>query len=134
MNKKLWMCLALSLTMLARAEEKEAEASEAAAIAAEKAPAPQAAKDDKGTFKLTPYGRVELDIIYSSRGTNSLDPRQFNGYSTAAGPEPRSSSTFNPRFSVFGLASHRTSLLTGRITKILDAHRNYRFDTVRRFP
>jgi hypothetical protein len=45
-------------------------------------------------------------MTYSSRGTNSLDPRQFNGYATAAGSEPRASSTFNPRFSVLGLASH----------------------------
>lgn len=49
------------------------------------------------------YGRVEMDATYSSRGTNPLDPRQFNGYATAAGPENTSSSTFNPRFSVIGL-------------------------------
>lgn len=49
------------------------------------------------------YGRVELDAIYSSRETNPLDPRQFNGYSTAAGPIGNSSSTFNPRFTVIGL-------------------------------
>jgi hypothetical protein len=65
--------------------------------------APQAKAEEKPKFKITPYGRVELDIIYSSRGTNPLDPRQFNGYSTAAGPEKVSSSTFNPRFSVLGL-------------------------------
>jgi hypothetical protein len=63
---------------------------------------------DQPAFKIAPYGRVELDVIYSSRGTNSLDPRQFNGYSTAAGPEERSSSTFNPRFSVFGLQGDAT--------------------------
>ncbi len=57
-------------------------------------------------FSVTPYGRVELDVTYSSRGTNPLDPRQFNGYSTAAGPEPTSSATFNPRFSVLGLVSN----------------------------
>lgn len=67
-------------------------------------PAPKPAADEAPKFKVTPYGRVELDMIYSSRGTNPLDPRQFNGYSTAAGPEKVSSSTFNPRFSVLGLA------------------------------
>ena len=54
-------------------------------------------------FHIAPYGRIELDMIYSSRGTNPLDPRQFNGYATAAGPESGSSSSFNPRFSVLGL-------------------------------
>ncbi len=49
------------------------------------------------------YGRVELDTLYSSRETNPLDPRQFNGYSTAAGPLNPSSATFNPRFTVVGL-------------------------------
>jgi hypothetical protein len=62
-----------------------------------------AADADKPKFTVTPYGRVELDLIYSSRGTNPLDPRQFNGYSTAAGPENTSSATFNPRFTVLGL-------------------------------
>ncbi len=55
---------------------------------------------EKPTLSVRPYGRVELDVTYSGRGTNPLDPRQFNGYATAAGPEPRASSTFNPRFSV----------------------------------
>ncbi|HZT28574.1 MAG TPA: hypothetical protein VFA33_01730 [Bryobacteraceae bacterium] len=73
------------------------------------APAPaQAPQNNEGRVKVTPYGRVELDGIYSSRGTNPLDPRQFNGYSTAAGPEPNSSSTFNPRFTVLGLVSNYT--------------------------
>lgn len=49
------------------------------------------------------YGRVELDTIYSSRQTNPLDPRQFNGYSTAAGSIGNSSATFNPRFTVVGV-------------------------------
>lgn len=49
------------------------------------------------------YGRVELDTIYSSRQTNPLDPRQFNGYATAAGSVGSSSSTFNPRFTMIGL-------------------------------
>jgi hypothetical protein len=42
-------------------------------------------------------------MLYSGRGANPLDPRQFNGYATAAGPEPHASSSFNPRFSAFGL-------------------------------
>ncbi|MHB1022160.1 MAG: hypothetical protein ACYC46_03545 [Acidobacteriaceae bacterium] len=53
--------------------------------------------------KVKVYGRVELDTLYSSRETNPLDPRQFNGYSTAAGPISNSSATFNPRFTVIGL-------------------------------
>ncbi len=61
------------------------------------------AEEGKPTLSVRPYGRVELDVTYSGRGTNPLDPRQFNGYATAAGPESRSSSTFNPRFSVLGL-------------------------------
>jgi hypothetical protein len=76
-------------------------------MAPEKSTTPQAASD-KPAIKLTPYGRVELDVIGSNRGTNPLDPRQFNGYSTGAGPEAHSSSTFNPRFSVFGLQSDLT--------------------------
>ena len=69
------------------------------------APAQRPAKENGNSLKVTPYGRIELDAIYSSRGTNPLDPRQFNGYSTAAGPERNSSATFNPRFTVLGLMS-----------------------------
>lgn len=63
------------------------------------------AEQEKPTFSVHPYGRVELDLTYNSRGTNPLDPRQFNGYATAAGPEPNSSSTFNPRFSILGITT-----------------------------
>lgn len=68
-------------------------------------PVVQAASKPAESFKpkVKIYGRVELDATYSSRGTNPLDPRQFNGYSTAAGPENQSSATFNPRFSVIGI-------------------------------
>lgn len=60
----------------------------------------------KGT--ITPYGRVELDAIYSSRNNNPLDPGQFNGYATAAGKSSNASTTLNPRYSVFGLRADRT--------------------------
>lgn len=60
----------------------------------------------KGT--ITPYGRIELDGIYSTRNTNPLDPQQFNGYGTAAGRQGNSSSTLNPRYSVIGLRADRT--------------------------
>jgi hypothetical protein len=60
----------------------------------------------KGT--ITPYGRIELDAIYSSRNTNPLDPAQFNGYATAAGKNSNASSTLNPRYSVFGIRADRT--------------------------
>ncbi|MBI3604293.1 MAG: hypothetical protein HY205_07595, partial [Nitrospirae bacterium] len=60
----------------------------------------------KGT--ITPYGRVELDAIYSSRNNNPLDPGQFNGYATAAGKGNNASSTLNPRYSVFGIRADRT--------------------------
>ncbi|BCA56770.1 hypothetical protein W02_39100 [Nitrospira sp. KM1] len=68
--------------------------------------APLFTKGSKGT--LTPYGRIELDGIYSTRNTNPLDPQQFNGYGTAAGRQGNSSSTLNPRYSVFGLRADRT--------------------------
>jgi hypothetical protein len=45
-----------------------------------------------------------------------LDPQQFNGYGTAAGRQGNSSSTLNPRYSVFGLRADRTdgvNTLTG---------------------
>jgi hypothetical protein len=57
---------------------------------------------------ITPYGRVELDAIYSNRQTNPLDPSQFNGYATAAGSNPNSSTTLNPRYSVFGIRADRS--------------------------
>jgi hypothetical protein len=68
--------------------------------------APIFTKGSKGT--LTPYGRIELDGIYSTRNTNPLDPQQFNGYGTAAGRQGNSSSTLNPRYSVIGLRADRT--------------------------
>jgi hypothetical protein len=57
---------------------------------------------------ITPYGRVELDAIYSSRQTNPLDPGQFNGYATAAGTNNNHSTTLNPRYSVFGIRADRS--------------------------
>ena len=68
--------------------------------------APSHATQGKGS--ITPYGRIELDAIYSTRNTNPLDPGQFNGYATAAGKSSNSSSTLNPRYSVFGLRADRT--------------------------
>jgi hypothetical protein len=62
----------------------------------------------QGKGSITPYGRIELDAIYSTRNTNPLDPGQFNGYATAAGKGSNSSSTLNPRYSVFGIRGDRT--------------------------
>src|SRR5579885_782785 len=103
------VCVAAGLTALAPPAASGADAAAADPAAMDPAPPPQdQGQASQPAFKLTPYGRVELDIIGSSRGTNPLDPRQFNGYSTAAGPEPHSSSTFNPRFTVLGLVSTYT--------------------------
>jgi hypothetical protein len=63
---------------------------------------------EQGKATITPYGRIELDVIYSTRNTNPLDPGQFNGYATAAGESNNSSSSFNPRYSVFGIRGDRT--------------------------
>ncbi len=63
---------------------------------------------EQGKATITPYGRIELDVIYSTRNTNPLDPGQFNGYATSAGQSNNSSSTFNPRYSVFGIRGDRT--------------------------
>lgn len=68
--------------------------------------APMFTEGSKGS--ITPYGRIELDGIYSTRNTNPLDPQQFNGYGTAAGRQHNSSSTLNPRYSVFGIRADRT--------------------------
>lgn len=68
--------------------------------------APLFTEGSKGS--LTPYGRIELDASYSTRNTNPLDPQQFNGYGTAAGRQGNSSSTLNPRYSVFGIRADRT--------------------------
>ena len=68
--------------------------------------APSHASQGKGS--ITPYGRIELDAIYSTRNTNPLDPGQFNGYATAAGKSSNTSATFNPRYSVFGVRADRT--------------------------
>lgn len=57
---------------------------------------------------ITPYGRIELDAIYSSRNNNPLDPGQFNGYATAAGKGNNATATLNPRYSVFGIRADRT--------------------------
>ncbi|BFU96049.1 MAG: exported protein of unknown function [Nitrospira sp.] len=72
--------------------------------------------DSQAKGSIVPYGRIELDGIYSTRNTNPLDPGQFNGYATAAGKSSNSSSTFNPRYSVFGLRADRTdgaNVITG---------------------
>ncbi len=72
----------------------------------------------QGKGSITPYGRIELDAIYSTRNTNPLDPGQFNGYATAAGKSSNASATFNPRYSVFGIRGDRTDgthVLTGVI-------------------
>lgn len=53
--------------------------------------------------KVTPYGLVEFDVVYSSRNTNPLDPKQFNGYATAAHPSGKATTTFNPRFTLLGV-------------------------------
>jgi hypothetical protein len=82
--------LLLALGGVAAGSEKEAgEESAAPAPVPEPAPvavpepAPAPAKppqaEEKPGIKVTPYGRVEMDVIFSSRGTNPLDPRQFNG-------------------------------------------------------
>lgn len=63
---------------------------------------------DGSRGSITPYGRVELDAIYSNRNTNPLDPAQFNGYATAAGSNNNGTSTLNPRYSVFGIRAERT--------------------------
>ncbi|MGH7206469.1 MAG: hypothetical protein ACREI2_09710 [Nitrospiraceae bacterium] len=63
---------------------------------------------EQGKGGITPYGRIEIDAIYSTRNTNPLDPAQFNGYGTAAGPNSNSSSTLNPRYSVIGIRGERT--------------------------
>jgi hypothetical protein len=63
---------------------------------------------DGSKGSITPYGRIELDAIYSNRNTNPLDPGQFNGYLTAAGKSSNGSSTLNPRYSVFGIRADRT--------------------------
>lgn len=62
----------------------------------------------QGKGSITPYGRIELDAIYSNRNTNPLDPGQFNGYATAAGKSSNGSTTLNPRYSVFGIRGDRT--------------------------
>ena len=70
----------------------------------------------EGKGSITPYGRIELDAIYSNRNTNPLDPGQFNGYATAAGKGSNATSTLNPRYSVFGVRGDRTDgthVLTG---------------------
>ena len=67
---------------------------------------PTFTEEGKGSIK--PYGRIDLEGIYSSRNTNPLDPPQFNGYGTAAGTANNSTTTLNPRYSIFGLRADRT--------------------------
>jgi hypothetical protein len=68
--------------------------------------APMFSEGAKGS--ITPYGRVELDAIYSTRNNNPLDPGQFSGYATAAGTSANGSTTLNPRYSVFGIRADRS--------------------------
>jgi len=75
---------------------------------------------EQGKGSITPYGRIELDVIYSTRNTNPLDPGQFNGYATAAGKSSNASSTFNPRYSVFGIRGDRTDG-THNLTGVVEA-------------
>ncbi len=75
---------------------------------------------EQGKGSITPYGRIELDVIYSNRNTNPLDPGQFNGYATAAGKSSNASSTFNPRYSVFGIRGDRTDG-THNLTGVVEA-------------
>lgn len=74
----------------------------------------------QGKGSIVPYGRIELDAIYSNRNTNPLDPGQFNGYATAAGKSSNASSTLNPRYSVFGLRADRTDG-THSLTGVVEA-------------
>jgi hypothetical protein len=74
----------------------------------------------EGKGSIVPYGRIELDAIYSNRNTNPLDPGQFNGYATAAGKSSNASSTLNPRYSVFGLRADRTDG-THKLTGVVEA-------------
>ena len=74
----------------------------------------------EGKGSIVPYGRIELDGIYSNRNTNPLDPGQFNGYATAAGKSSNASSTLNPRYSVFGLRADRTDG-THSLTGVVEA-------------
>lgn len=71
----------------------------------------------EGEIKVIPYGHVELDTIYSSRETNPLDPAQFNGYITAAGPGENDSSSFNSRFLLLGIKSEWRQEALSLITK-----------------
>jgi hypothetical protein len=74
----------------------------------------------QGKGSIVPYGRIELDAIYSTRNTNPLDPGQFNGYATAAGKSNNASSTLNPRYSVFGVRGDRTDG-THSLTGVVEA-------------
>jgi hypothetical protein len=74
----------------------------------------------QGKGSIVPYGRIELDAIYSTRNTNPLDPGQFNGYATAAGKSNNASSTLNPRYSVFGIRGDRTDG-THTLTGVVEA-------------
>ena len=100
----LWMLMAV-LAITAPPVFAE-ESSEAAKLFCGGCISPAFSEQGKGS--ITPYGRIELDVIYSNRNTNPLDPGQFNGYATAAGKSSNASSTFNPRYSVFGVRGERT--------------------------
>ena len=52
----------------------------------------------QGKGSITPYGRIELDGIYSNRNTNPLDPAI---HGSATGRQSQGFGTFNPRYGVF---------------------------------
>lgn len=97
MKKRKSICLFLYLLMLAimyvpaRADDDTPSDPAAPAPGIEWAETPKSDVEQETKLTVHPYGRVELDITTSSRGTNPLDPQQFNGYATEAGPEPRAS-------------------------------------------
>ncbi|HEY6085109.1 MAG TPA: hypothetical protein VIU63_06910 [Nitrospira sp.] len=116
-----WLCvLAVAVLLTAIPQAWAAESAEEAAGAGRllrKEESPPAvicggcispAFTSQGKGSIVPYGRIELDAIYSNRNTNPLDPGQFNGYATAAGKDSNSSATLNPRYSVFGIRGERT--------------------------
>ncbi len=100
-------CMIASLTVVSGVSATAEEAKESApSIICGGCITPMFGSQGKGS--ITPYGRIELDGIYSNRNTNPLDPNQFNGYATAAGKSSNASTTLNPRYSVFGIKGERT--------------------------
>ena len=74
----------------------------------------------EGKGSIVPYGRIELDGIYSN-GTPTRSIRASSmAYATAAGKSSNASSTLNPRYSVFGLRADRTDG-THSLTGVVEA-------------